>query len=144
MAKWHDLTEEERDRYINQDVVDRTWRERLSVEIGHSCFNSMADRSGMSNTLSSGNGCWDSLFEGKIDPVELECLRLFYIEGKSRIEIAETISIQYFSQGKLIMEKGATLLFVKRKLEDGRSKIRSLYGTNVPFSLLVRGNNTTN
>lgn len=129
MNKWNNTPEKERERYVNQDVITRNWREVLSAEIGPGFYDAMADRCGIQDL-----DAFDSYFPETsplskiVDPVELECLRLFYVERMTRQEIAESIVIQHVIDGRVITTRPFTVYIVQKKLEAGRRAIKNAMG----------------
>jgi len=142
MSRWDNFSKEERDRYVNQDVVGRHWRETLGSDIGNDFFDAMADRFCLSDT----EYCDSYIPEQSplldiVDPVEMECLRLFYGERLTRQEIADTIEVHHVSGGNIVSTKNLTINIVQKKLESGRRAIKNAVGDD--WKLFLRGKSPT-
>lgn len=142
--KWDSMTEEEREEYANQDVVKKSWRESLSCEIGQELFNCLAETSGMADFNFAGIEWDENMFSGSIDPVDLECLRLFYCENMPIAEISETVFYQYVSGDRVFCSKGMSIDAVKRRLKAGRDAMKeALTKKNKTFLFTRKGKLTT-
>lgn len=139
MKKWDDLTEQEREEYVNQDQVKPTWRETLACDIGHDVFEALAERMGVADIVSSDTP-WmdDTALEEVLTPIEYACIKMFYCERMRRPEIAKCISVQWNIRGEIIHHKKFTHNIVQKKLESARRKIKAAYSQpNGPFSHLL-------
>lgn len=144
MSKWDEMSEAERKAYVNQDVVHRTWREPLCADIGQGLFDELAHTKCLGG-VASGDTEWDdTIFSELVDPVELECLRLFYGEKKTRAEIALAVEVQYTVEGRVVKSRPLTVDVVKRKLESGRKAIKEALSKQTVSHLLVRKSKLTN
>ncbi len=123
MPTWEEMSKEEREQYVNQDQKRQNWRERLAAEMGQERFLGQADVSGM-GVLTTGDTSWIfDLMESSISPVDLECLRLFYIEGRTYREIASSVQIQYLVDGEVVQVNTMKEEAVRHALRKGRKAI---------------------
>ena len=123
------MTPEEREAYVNQDVVEADKREFS----GSDRLERVMDKNGTVADLFQGIGYLDenSVLYSQIDPMEMECLRLFHGEGMSYNEIAEHMEIRHVSCGRVVKVKKLSPHVVQKLLSSGREALARVYGKHI-------------
>lgn len=127
--RWDDMTPEERDAYVNQDVVEADKREIP----GSDRLERVLDRNGALADLFQGIGHLDedSALYRQIDPMEMECLRLFHGEGMSYDEIAGHMEMRYVSCGRVVKSRKLSRHMIHKMLSSGREALARVYGKDI-------------
>ena len=125
--RWDGMTPEEREAYVNQDVVKAGWREFPA--------------SGFLEDLESGETLADvirpdihveadSAVFARLDPMQAECLRQRYVERRRLRDIAASIETRWVNEitGCVICRKTYTPQAVEAQIRRGREALAKLYG----------------
>lgn len=118
------MTPEEREEYVGQDEVKRGWREipasdRLENMGGG---ESLADLFRSGGYLPKNSELWS-----RLDPMGVECLRMFYGEGKTCGQIAKRLTVQYLVGKRVVKTTGFTKNMAKKLLRSSKKALLRLY-----------------
>lgn len=122
------MSPEEREAYVNQDVVETVRREIP----GSDKLEQVLSRRGTVSALfrSIGHLDEDSVLYRQIDPLAVECLRLYYGEGMTYKAIADNLEIRYYSCGREVKRKALTKHVVHKLLRAGKRALARIYVEN--------------
>ena len=126
--RWDDMTPEEREAYVNQDVVKPSWREVPASGFLEALEGeeSLADMIGASAPDEAGASILD-----KLEPVQAICLRLFYCEGWSCGRIAAALAKVYCRDGREIARIRYKTETIRQNLYRGRKALAKLRGRKI-------------
>lgn len=128
-GKWEELTPEEREAYVSQDEVrPRYWREVPASGFLEALEGeeSLADMIGADAPDDAGVSILDNLH-----PVQAECLRLHYVEGRKLREIAARMAKEWVVNGRVIQRKQFTVQMVWVAISRGKQALARLCGREV-------------
>jgi len=121
---WESMTPEERERYINQDIVEKDTR----IITGVDKLEILGEHRGTTADLYQSGGYLDPETEATltkyVDPVELECVRLYHGEGMTYKKIADSISVLYVTKERIIKSHKLTKHIVHKMLRSGRKAMK--------------------
>jgi hypothetical protein len=123
--KWDQLTEEEREEYVNQDCRKRNWNENLEAEMGRTRFQRAIDTNSLADVFPSSPEWLDDALEQILTPFGRVCFREYYINGKTYQEIADSMTVGYQVEGVTFETKPVTFNMVHRELRKSKALIKA-------------------
>ncbi len=123
--RWNDMSQQERDEYARQDEVNAKPCEipasdRLELLLYK--FGAISELFQSGGYLPESCQLWN-----QVDPLALECLRLYYGEGMTYAQIAQSLSVQYISGNKVLKSSKLSRYAVHKLLRSGRESLIALY-----------------
>jgi len=125
----------ENNEYINQDHVNRHWREVLANELNEPVFKMLAETTTISDADTEDQHDIEELLAQYLEPIEVVCLMQFYIEKLTRIEIAEKLSVAYYFEENRISQSSFDVTQVKYILEKSKEKLKTALKKLSTFSI---------
>lgn len=122
---WDDMSEDEREQYINQDYVKRDWREVLECEVGPELFNDLTDSSKMSELYTSGLGDDVEIWLKKeLTPLQAIYVIKYYFQGKSVRAIAKEVKVQYLVGDVEVTKNSVNPGAVYKELQRAKAQLK--------------------
>lgn len=123
--RWADMSPREREVYVRQDEVKAKPGE---IPASDRLEQILYKWGAISDLFQSGGYLPDSCQLWKqVDPLALECLRLYYGEGMTYAQIAQSLSVQYLSGDKVLKSCKLSRYAVHKLLRSGRESLITLY-----------------
>lgn len=122
--RWIDMSPQERDEYTRQDEVNAKPGEIPAsdkLELLLYKFGAISELFQSGGYLPESCQLWN-----QVDPLALECLRLYYGEGMTYAQIAQSLSVQYLSGNKVLKSSKLSRYAVHKLLRSGRDAVITL------------------